>query len=65
MGCFIAPILPAKAIPDDLEFSDMGRDPRFMNGRWLGIAILISVALCAVYAGIISVWAAVALAVVR
>jgi hypothetical protein len=47
----------------DLEFGDIRRDPRFLNGRWLGIAMLIAVALCTVYIGFISVWAALALAV--
>ena len=49
---------------DDLEYSDMGRDPMFRNGRWLGLAIVIAGALGAVYIGFFSVWAALALAVV-
>lgn len=24
----------------DLEFSDTGRDPRFMHGRWLGVVFV-------------------------
>jgi len=59
-----APVLLHKANLDDLEFSDIGRDPRFMNGRWLGLAIMIAAALCAVYIGFVCVWAALALAVV-
>jgi hypothetical protein len=61
---FLAPVSPHKANPDDLESSEIGRDPRFMNGRWLGLAILIAAALCVVYIGFFSIWAALALAVV-
>ena len=61
---FIAPVSPRKADMDDLEFSDIGRDPKFMNGRWLGLAIVSAAALCAFYVGVFSVWAALALAVV-
>ena len=48
---------------DDLEFSDMGRDPRFTVGGWLGLALIIVVVLCVVYVGFVSVWPALALAV--
>jgi hypothetical protein len=60
----LAPVSPQKMDLEDLEFSDIGRDPRFMNGRWLGLAIVIAAALCAFYIGVVSVWAALALAVV-
>ena len=63
-GLSPAPGWPPKAYPDDLEFSDVGRDPRFIKGRWLGIAILAAVALGAVCLGFVSVWAALALAIV-
>jgi hypothetical protein len=62
---FLVPVSPPKANPIDLEFSDIGRDPRFMNGRWLGLAIIIAAALGAGYMGFFSVFAALALAVVR
>jgi hypothetical protein len=48
---------------DDLEFSDIGRDPRFTVGGWLGLALMIVVVLCVVYAGFASVWPALTLAV--
>ena len=60
----LAPVSPHKASLDDLEFSDMGRDAGFMNGRGLGLAIIVAAALCAVYIGFFSVLAALALAVV-
>lgn len=62
-GVFLAPNWPPRAYLDDLEFSDVGRDPRFIKGRWLGIAILVGVALCAVCFGFVSIWAALALAI--
>lgn len=48
---------------DDLEFSEVGRDPRFIKGRWLAIAFLAAAALCAVGLGFVSVWAALALTI--
>jgi hypothetical protein len=60
---FISPARSSKTDLEDLEFSDVGRDPRFTNGRWLGLAILIAVAFCAVYLGFVSVWAALALTI--
>ena len=27
---------------EDLELSDIGRDPRYANGQWLGIVLLIA-----------------------
>jgi hypothetical protein len=61
---FLAPVSPHTANLDDLEFSDIGRDPRFTNGGWLGLAIMIAVALCVVYIGFISAWILLPLAVV-
>jgi hypothetical protein len=60
----LAPVSPHKANLDDLEFSDMGRDARFVNGRGLGLAIIVAAVLCAVYMGFFSVFAALALAIV-
>jgi hypothetical protein len=48
---------------DDLEFSDIGRDPRFTVGGWLGLGLIAAVVLCVIYAGFKSVWPALALAV--
>jgi hypothetical protein len=61
---FLAPVSPHTANLDDLEFSDIGRDPRFTNGGWLGLAIMIAVALCVVYIGFISAWILLPLTVV-
>jgi hypothetical protein len=63
-GFFLAPGLSPKTYLDDPEFSDAGRDARFIKGRWLGIAILAAAALCAVCLGFVSVWAALALTIV-
>ena len=60
---FRAPVRSSQAYLEELESSDIGRDPRFTNGGWLGIALLVAAALCVAYVGFISAWTLLPLAV--